>query len=170
MNAVESISQQASPLVSMITKTTLEHVPLATVSLAVATINIVLYFLILKWGNTIKNDPKCACAKNWKLNYIMFFPPLAILAAVAVITWFATSDSSSIIGPSSVMTVLAIGWIIMIVAGYRYLNDLTVSNCTCATSDMIGDEALQIYTAIKVAWLVMLVIIALSGAYVLRTL
>lgn len=167
MNAVESISQQASPLVSLVTKTTMEHVPLATVSLAVATINIVLYLLILKWGMTIKNDPACACAKSWKLNYIMYFPPLAILAAVAAITWFASS--SSIIGPSGLMTILAIGWVIMIVAGYRYLNDLTISKCTCATSDMIGDEALQIYTAIKVAWLVMLLIISVSGAYILKT-
>lgn len=167
MNAVESISNQASPLVSLIAKSTVAHVPLATVSLAVATINVVLYLLILKWGMTIKNNPKCACAQDWKLNYIMFFPPVAIITALVAVTWMASS--SSISGPSGLMTLLAIGWIILIVSGYKYLNDLSVSKCTCATSDMIGDEALQVYTAVKVAWFVMLIIVTFAGSYMLRT-
>ena len=172
MDTLESISHQASPIGGIfsgmkgVTPLVMLQPSMTTVSLAVATINIVLYLIVLRWGMATLNNPKCPCGKDWKLKYILFFPPLAILTAFIAIAWLSTSvDAKSIYGISGIMLALTAGWILLIVSGYKYLNELSVRKCTCATSDMIGDEALQVYTAVKVAWFIMIAILVISVAY-----
>ncbi len=174
MDTVESISHHVSPIAGMfggVKAFEIMQPPLMTISLAVATINIVLYLLVLRWGLTILNNAKCPCAKSWKLKYILLFPPIAIMTAFMTLTWMSSSsgDTNELFGAGGIMIALAVGWIVMIVTGYRYLNDLSVNQCRCATTDMIGDEALQVYTAVKVAWIVMILILAVSGVYFAKT-
>lgn len=170
MDYLHKFSKHMSPLGSLVSgdsthgiHSILQHPSLLILMLAIAVVSIVLYLLILNWGVTISRDPKCECAKDWRLKYIMLFPPIALI--VVMFGAYLMASYNSIIAPSTLLLVVMAGWIFLIVNSYKYINGLVVNNCNCATYNMMGDEALQIYTSLKVAWGFIIVLAIVAGAF-----
>jgi hypothetical protein len=135
-----------------------------TVMLLVAIVNIVLYALILNWALAISRDPKCECAKDWRLKFCVAFPPLAFVVGIASLMLMVhrpqwARASLAMVGA------IAIGWLVLIVNAYKYVNGLVTRGCVCATNGMIGDEALQVYASFKVAWSLLILVLIGGVAY-----
>jgi hypothetical protein len=145
----------------------LSHPAMWAVLLAIAVINATLYVLILNWALAVRKDPKCACAKDWKLTYCMVFPPVA-MALTLLATWALSSAPSThaMYAMLAVLAALVVGWVVLAISAFRYVNKLARTDCACATSHMIGDEALQVFAALKVAWWGVLSLILLSTGFV----
>lgn len=169
------ITEHVSPLTDLVTRKgapailALAEQPAAwTVMLLVSVINVVLYILVLNWTIAVLKDKKCTCAHDWRLKYAAIFPPVSL--AVALFTAYLTArgiDSGNILGLASIMMMLLFaGWVLFVYIAYSYVNDLVKKNCTCATTNMMGDEALQVYTSIQVAWWVIAAVGAISVTYI----
>lgn len=134
--------------------------------LIVTLVNVTLYAMVLNWANAVLKDPRCACANDWRLRYIVCFPPVALLAVLAVAALGSRMSGAAALNAAiAVMLGVAVGWGLLIFSSYRYVNDLVRKGCTCATTNMVGDEALQVYASFKVAWFVVTGLVVASAAY-----
>lgn len=144
----------------------IHHPAVWYLALTVSIVNVILYVLILNWAQAIINDPKCTCARDWRIKYVVYFPPLALLAGVLVAACVTGGLVSSYVAVV-VTAAVFLGWVWLIRNAFTYVNDLHRTKCTCATSDMIGDEAMQVYASLKVAWWAVLAILATTAGYAL---
>jgi hypothetical protein len=138
--------------------------------MSVALVNLVLYLLIVNWAMAIYKNKDCACGKDWRLKYIAIYP-LAALVAVLVGSYFLGNreGSTAVLSMYGILLLLlTAGWLVFVAQAYYYVNDLVSKGCTCATSNMIGDEALQVYVSLKVAWWIIIALSVVSAAYYMR--
>jgi hypothetical protein len=168
MSLAATLAARANPLVDLVGGSRnaaalvgAVHQPqLWTIMLLVAIVNIVLYMLILNWALAIRRDPKCDCAKDWRLTFCVAFPPLAFVLGIASMMLLVKRPHLAWVTMAMVGAIAA-GWLVLIVNAYKYVNGLVTKGCSCATNGMIGDEALQVYASFKVAW--SMLILALVG-------
>lgn len=115
--------------------------------------HVVLYVHTLMWVLKISRAKACGCAENWRKQYVVYWPPIAILLGLSMPFWGTASVLLSLI--------MVVGWVIFILAALDYVKMLRASKCECATSGA-GDEVLQVYAYLPiVGWAVSAVMVIL---------
>lgn len=112
--------------------------------------NLLLYTLVFNWSSRL-DQTKCMCSKDWRRTFAVVYPPIAV--AITLISCFVSLYGTRV--PHTLLLTVAgavlIGWIVMGVGALTYLNDLVKKGCMCAKQNTIGDEALEVYAAMKIA-------------------
>ena len=159
---IAKVTSGSNPLIKALQS---QMTPFLTFFLTIAIINIVLYLVILNWAVVVKKDPDCGCAKDWKLDYALWYPPIAVVLSLILSIVVAKAKGSALLN-SAVSVALFAGWFALVVNVYKYVNNLYIKKCTCATSGMIGDEALQIYASLRVAAWAIMMLVAIASSYI----
>lgn len=123
------------------------------IKIALFIANVVLYVKTFEWIRQLDhNRAQCACAQNWRKDYILWFPPLSLLTMLVIV--FLPPALSSVLG-----IVMLTGWVMFVLSALGYVELLRDKKCACAT-DGTGDEILHIFAYMPViGWSISIVFV-----------